>query len=93
MPTTATDKNITYTPDNSGKQIAVPKYYFKALARKVSGTFYTIAFKIENRTGYSANGYMSCALSVADLEKETGFTFFPSLSATAKATFDQSKWH
>lgn len=93
MPTTATDKNITYTPDNSGKQIAVPKYYFKALARKVSGTFYTIAFKIENRTGYSANGYMSCALSVADLEKETGFTFFPSLSATAKATFDQSKWN
>lgn len=93
MPTTTTDKTINYTSDNSGKQVAVPKYYFKALARKISGTFYTIGFKIENRTGYSANGYMNCALSVADLEKETGFTFFPSIDAQAKATLDKSKWN
>lgn len=93
MPTTATDKNITYTPDSDGKRIAVPKYYFKALARKLSGTFYTIAFKIENRTGYSSTGYMNCALSVSDLEKETGFTFFPSIDASAKATLDKSKWY
>lgn len=34
MPTTQTDQTIKYVQDNDGKNMAVPKYYFKALARK-----------------------------------------------------------
>lgn len=36
MPTTPTDKTINYTIDNNGNKVAIPKYYFKALARKVN---------------------------------------------------------
>lgn len=72
------------------KGMAVPEYYFKALARKVNGNFYTIAFKLENRA-YSHRNYMEGARSVEELEQETGFTFFPTLDAKAKK-LDLSKW-
>lgn len=76
MPTTATDKTIKYTQDNSGRNMAVPKYYFKALARKVNGQFQTIAYKLNNQE-YSDRNYNVGILSVKELEEMTGFTFFP----------------
>ena len=72
------------------KGMAVPAYYFKALARKTGGVFTTIAFKMDNRD-YPNTDYMSTALSVEDLEKLTGFTFFPSLDASAKK-LNKSQW-
>lgn len=80
MPVTQTDKNITYVDDNSGKDVAVPKYYFKALARRISstGSYQTIAFKMDQKR-YSGNDYAQCALSVNELEEITGFTFFPNI--------------
>lgn len=91
--TTATDKTIKYfINDNDGAKVAVPKYYYKALARKVNNVFQTIAFKLEHRAYSDPQGYMDCAISVSDLEKETGFTFFPSLSADVKATLNKSQW-
>lgn len=80
MPTTQTDKNITYTSDNSGKGVAVPKYYFKALARRLSstGSYQTIAFKMDQKK-YSNSNYSQCAISVNELEELTGFTFFPNI--------------
>lgn len=87
--------NVEYTTAKSGGgSIAVPKYYFKALARKFSstGVFYTIAFKIDNTTSVAGDNYMDHALSVSDLEEETGFTFFPTLSADIKRQCDKSKW-
>ena len=80
MPVTQTDKNITYVEDNSGKDVAVPKYYFKALARRISstGSYQTIAFKMDQKR-YSGNDYAQCALSVNELEEITGFTFFPNI--------------
>lgn len=92
--TTATDKNIKYfTNKNDGLSVAVPKYYYKALARKVGGIFQTIAFKLEHRVYNDSKGYMDCAISVSDLEKETGFTFFPSISPDIKATLNKSQWN
>lgn len=87
--------NVEYTTAKSGGgNIAVPKYYFKALARKLSstGVFYTIAFKIDNTTSVAGDNYMEHAVSVDALEKMTGFTFFPTVSADIKATLDKSKW-
>ena len=92
MPTTPTDTKVTYVKDNDGKNVAVPKYYFKALARKISGQFHTIAFKLDHKTYSDPTGYMDCAMSVSDLEKLTGFTFFPTLDAATKAELDLSKW-
>lgn len=72
------------------KGMAVPAYYFKALARQIGGKFYTIAFKMDNKE-YSNRDYMSTAISVEALEQQTGFTFFPTLDAEAKK-LDKSKW-
>lgn len=91
--TTTTDKTIKYfTNENDGQKVAVPKYYYKALARKVNNVFQTIAFKLEHRAYPDSQGYMECAMSVSDLEKETGFTFFPSISADVKAVLNKSQW-
>lgn len=72
------------------KNTVKPAYYFKALARKVGGVFYTIGFKLENRE-YNGRDFWQGVMSVEDLERETGFTFFPSLDAGAKK-LDRSKW-
>lgn len=92
MPTTATDKQIQYAKDNNGKNIAIPKYYFKALARKVGGNYQTIAFKLDHKA-YSDTQYMKYAISVSELENMTGFTFFPSLPSEVKKTLNTSQWN
>ena len=76
MPTTPTDKTINYTIDNNGNKVAIPKYYFKALARKVNEQFQTIAYKLDN-TPYKDGNYNVGIISVKELEEMTGFTFFP----------------
>ena len=94
MPTTATDKQIQYAKDNNGKDIAIPKYYFKALARKVGGNYQTIAFKLDHRAYNSQHEkYMDNAISVSELENMTGFTFFPSLPSEVKKTLNTSQWN
>lgn len=90
MITTKTDKNITYAYDNSGAKVAVPKYYYKALAEKRGNNYYTIAFKIDNADPGTSAVYTSYKLSVSDLEKITGFTYFPALSETTKSQIDSS---
>lgn len=92
MPTTATDKQIQYAQDNNGKNIAIPKYYFKALARQVGGNYQTIAFKLDHKA-YSDTQYMKYAISVSELENITGFTFFPSLPSEVKKTLNTSQWN
>ncbi len=86
MPTTETDKHIDYTEDNDGDNVAVPKYYFKALARRISATggYQTLAFKMDNKK-YSGNNYAQYALSVNELEEITGFEFFPQIDDQYKS--------
>lgn len=73
------------------KGMAVPEYYFKALARKVNNKFHTIAFKLNNED-FSYTDYMRNAISVSELEKLTGFTFFPSLDAETKQALELNLW-
>jgi len=84
----STDQTITYL-----KGAAIPKYYYKALALKKGSSYYTIGFKIANQVIPSPNTYNSFRVKVADLEKETGFTFFPKLSAETKGTIDNTIWN
>lgn len=95
MPTTPENTTISYTQDNDGKQIAVPKYYFKALCRinRATGEAYTIAFKLENKAYPNNEPYMNHALSVAELERMTGFVFFPMIREQDKQTYDKNKWN
>ncbi|WP_443946251.1 fimbrillin family protein [Pedobacter sp. AW1-32] len=84
---TKTDENITYS-----KGSAIPKYYYKALAMKKGNVYYTIGFKIDNIVIPSSSSYNTYRMNVSDLEKETGYTFFPKISNAAKATIDTSIW-
>ena len=95
MPTTPENTTISYTQDNDGKQIAVPKYYFKALCRinRATGEAQTIAFKLDNRAYPNGESYMNHTLSVAELERMTGFVFFPMIREQDKQTYDKSKWN
>ena len=95
MPTTPENTTITYTQDNDGKQIAVPKYYFKALCRinRATGEAQTIAFKLDNRAYPNGESYMNHTLSVAELERMTGFVFFPMIREQDKQAYDKSKWN
>lgn len=91
MPTTPESQSIDYTTDRRGNKVAIPKYYFKALAKRVGGKVETIAF-VYNHTSNENKDHMSHAVSVSALEKKTGFTFFPQLTATEKATYTASQW-
>lgn len=103
MPTTPTDKNIKYTKDNNGANIAVPKYYFKALARKVGGKFQTVAYKLDNRDYIKPDSskpkpeadrnYKQGLMSVNELEELTGFNFFCDLPGVTEEIENQkSPW-
>ena len=91
-------ENMTDTKINfiefarDGKKVAVPKFYYKALARKVNGNFRTIAFKLDQKD-YNDKDFMKYAISVSELEKLTGFTFFPSLAPDMKKDFDPAFWN
>lgn len=93
MPASLADATVKYTTDCSGQPIAVPKFYFKALAyvNRRTGEARTIAFKLDHQP-YSSRNYMDYAISVKELEEETGFTFFPDIDARYKASFNAAQW-
>lgn len=74
------------------KGMAVPEYYFKALARRIGGQIYTIAFTVRNDASVADDDFMEHALPVGELEKQTGFTFFPQVDASIKNSTNLSYW-
>ncbi|MDQ1152741.1 fimbrillin family protein [Sphingobacterium zeae] len=92
MPTTSTNTVLDFAQDNDGKDIAKPKYYFKALAMKKGSEYYTIAYKMNNETPPSGVTFENYRLTVTDLEKATGFTFFPDLNDAQKGNINTSIW-
>lgn len=89
---TSKDKTIEYTRDARGASVAIPKYYYKALAQKRGENYYTIAFKMKNSAPVQGDSYKNYSLTVKELEAETGFTFFPTLPETAKNQIDTKIW-
>lgn len=85
-----------FARDNDGKSVRIPDGYFKALLAyagaseknrirwkdQLSETQYYvgIAFYFDNRSYHEARDYMSYAMTVSELEKMTGYNFFPRLS-------------
>lgn len=86
-------ETLTYVKDNNGVQSAVPKYLYKALLRKKksNGTYTSIVFKMENADTKIPYSDSRNIISVTDLEKETGFTFFPNLPENVAGTVKQNK--
>ncbi|NLA63090.1 MAG: hypothetical protein GX857_07715 [Bacteroidales bacterium] len=84
---------IEYTNDKSGKRVAVPKYLYKALLKQEKSTkeWHSIAFKMDNKS--NADAYKNSIVSVAELEQETGFTFFPNLGDATEVKKQKSLTH
>ncbi|SHE77868.1 fimbrillin family protein [Dysgonomonas macrotermitis] len=93
MITTSTDNTIEYVTDNNNQSVAKPKYYYKALAQRINNVYYTIAFKMDNKTYSSGGSYNNYKMTIQQLEQETGLTFFPSISASSKNSIDASHWN
>lgn len=85
MPYEHLGEELNYRKDNIGNKYVVPKYYFKVLMfkNKNTGKAETIGFRLENED-YSHTNYMKCKKSVAEIEKMTGFTFFPTVKKEDK---------
>lgn len=86
---------IKYENDSKGTPVAVPDYYYKAvlyITNRKTGEARTIAYKLEHRTYDSANEFDKYTLSVSDLEKLTGFTFFPMIDEKYKSTYNREQW-
>ena len=86
-----TDSQLNFITYKDKKEVVVPKYYYKALARKVQGQFRTIAFKLDQKE-YNDRDIMKYAISVSKLEDITGFTFFPTLDIKTKEDLNTSYW-
>lgn len=95
--------------DKDGKRIAVPAYCFKVLLRTVKGNTGKAIDQFTNASELMAIGYIasndangnkgnlkSFCVSVAEVEKRTGFSFFPMLddeiADQVKNQCDPSKW-
>lgn len=81
--------------DNRGS-VAIPEAYYKVLLRTASGErafpsdddCQLVGFWYENRTPANGDDFRRHTMSVAEIERRTGHTFFPSISAAAKTTGD-----
>lgn len=84
---------ITFVNDNDGKKSAIPKYLYKALLRKNknSGKYSSIVFKMENANTQIPYTDVRNIISVAELENETGFMFFPNLPKDVAANVKKNK--
>jgi len=91
MITTADDNEITYAKDNDGRDMAIPKYYYKALAQKTGDNYFTIAYTFENIAPASRK-IEAYQMTVRELEEKTGFVFFPTLPKHIKDTIEFEYW-
>ncbi|MFI3327576.1 MAG: DNA/RNA non-specific endonuclease [Rikenellaceae bacterium] len=91
---------LGYSTDSSGKYCPIPSAYYKVLVRtRYGNTGKTISECSDSdlqAIGYWAeNKFYSTNIepvSVASIEELTGFNFFPDVSATVKATYNEIDW-
>ncbi len=93
------------TKDNAGTLCPIPTHYYKVLARTVKGNvrtkgdrlgdhkaseLMTIGFWVENKSGQGEAA--EWVKSVAEIERLTGFEFFPTLPDAVKEEKNPARW-
>ena len=93
------------TPDREGNECAVPSHYFKVLLRTRRGNvrragdrigemdpsqLKAIGFWVANADGQGS--FKTWTASVAEIERRTGFEFFPTVPAEVKEQHDKADW-
>lgn len=99
--TTATDKTVDWIWKNNQAVGAIPKAYWKVMLRTKSGKTGSlpnsqnakcIGFWIENSTPSADNISKDFVKSVTEIEKLTGFVFFPEISDDIKCRYNLDLW-
>ena len=75
MIATSDDKEINYAKDNDERDMAIPKYYYKAVAQKRGENYYTTAYTFENIAPVNQN-IDNYQMTVTELEEKRDF-FLP----------------
>jgi|GEM_PF-2804982 len=80
-----------FTGTTVASGVAIPKYTWKiAVVRSPNGTITsssrTIAIKMPNEQGILGNSWNDYVTSVAEIEKDTGFTFFKALPTSVASS-------
>lgn len=87
------DQVIKYNGDS---QVAVPKYYFMAVLARKGEQYQSIAFWLEHKSYPTPYDLPGKAISVDELEENTGIDFFPllpdAIENKVEATFDVANW-
>ena len=86
-----TNNEMTYAKDNDGRDMAIPTYYYKALAQKIGDHYFTIAYQFDNVAPVSRN-IDAYQMTVRELERKTGYVFFPTLPKHAKDSIEIEYW-
>lgn len=91
------DGNLEYMDDNAGNKVAIPDAYFKAFLKwNADGDCHAIAFYFENREYSYIRPWYDDMLTVAELERTVGITFFAGLSddlqSEVKNRIDYEVW-
>lgn len=97
---TEEEPTIVYTKDNQGKDVAVPKIYYKVLlsykAGSANGGYSGIGFWLENRSYGSEEIGRSHACTIDEIESRIGIDFFVNLKdeyeKEAESKYDASAW-
>lgn len=84
--------SIDYVQDNQGNRVAKPKYYYKALAVKRGTAYYTIGFYMENKVTPTKANFSSYRMTVSELERKTGYQFFPGIPRETKNKINDAIW-
>lgn len=95
----------TKATDNNGIKVDVPTHYFKILLRTKSGMsgkwvnnctaseLQTIGFWFENRIYSDSQVTKAVCKNVSEIEKLTGFTFFPNIPDEVKNDYNAIDWY
>lgn len=95
----------TKATDNNGTKVDVPTHYFKILLRSKSGMsgkwvndcnaseLQSIGFWFENRVYSDSQITKAVCKSVSEIERLTGFTFFPNIPEEVKEDFNTIDWY
>jgi DNA/RNA endonuclease G (NUC1) len=75
------DNTCPTVKDHDGQAVAVPKAYYKAVLHRKGNTYQAAGFYLEHTNTIAGGNYKDYAMTLTDLEKKTGMTFFVNLPA------------
>jgi endonuclease G len=92
------------TTDGAGNTVPIPTHYYKVLLRTKSGNsgkaiqnctadeLISIGFWVEQKSYGNIAPPTSICTTVSDIEKKTGFTFFPKVADSVKQQNNPTQW-